>query len=377
MRLRSERASFLVVFLALPAIGGPAAAEGPPPLPAAVARLEVQASPDCATREELVSRVASRSRRIRFPGDAAGGPLLRATIGPGPGGTIVGDLVVLRPGGRRSSRRLSAPSCAEAIDAIALVIAMTLDPTFAADAAATGAATAAEAPADIGARTVSREQRPAGPAPPPTAPPPTAPPSTASPPTAPPSPIDVPVAAESAPPAGQGESRRFGAGVTAQAIWGVAPRALPGFGLYGLAGLDRASIWSPALLLWATHSSTDDLAEPGGTAAFALDAVSLDACPFRLALPHLEARGCATGLVGRLSARGSDTYSPASRSRPFGTFGASALLTVTLSGIVELSGRFGAGASLVRDAFEFTPQVFHRVASVTLVGDLGLGLRFP
>jgi len=50
---------------------------------------------------------------------------------------------------------------------------------------------------------------------------------------------------------------------------------------------------------------------------------------------------------------------------------------VPLGGVLEIRGRFGAGATLIRDAFLFTPEVFYRAASVTLVGDLGLGARFP
>jgi hypothetical protein len=63
--------------------------------------------------------------------------------------------------------------------------------------------------------------------------------------------------------------------------------------------------------------------------------------------------------------------------RPFGTAGGTARLGMVLGGRVELRARFGAGATLWRDAFQFSPNVFHRVASVTLVGDVGVGVRFP
>src|SRR5580704_9745488 len=128
-RVRTGSVSSLVAvlwaFLLLPVIRA-AAAPGEPA--ATSARLEVQALPDCTTREELAARVAARSRRIHFDDEGAVGPTVRAAIIPSPRGGAVAELVIVQPGGKTSSRRLSAPSCAEATDAIALIIALTLDP---------------------------------------------------------------------------------------------------------------------------------------------------------------------------------------------------------------------------------------------------------
>jgi hypothetical protein len=143
------------------------------------------------------------------------------------------------------------------------------------------------------------------------------------------------------------------------------------------AALDRASLWSPAVLLTLTHAWTGELVEPGGHASFTLDLASLEACPLRVAVSVLEARLCAAGALGRLSAQGSITYDPRSSARPFATAGGAVRLSVPVVWRVEVRARFGAGATLWRDAFEFSPAVFHRVDSVTLVGDLGIGVRFP
>ena len=97
----------------------------------------------------------------------------------------------------------------------------------------------------------------------------------------------------------------------------------------------------------------------------------------RVVLLRLEVRACAAASVGRLAAQGSHTYDPRSVARPFGTAGGTVRLTVPVVWRVEVRARFGVGAALWRDAFEFTPDVFHRVASVTLVGDVGVGVRFP
>ena len=91
----------------------------------------------------------------------------------------------------------------------------------------------------------------------------------------------------------------------------------------------------------------------------------------------LEARACAAGSLGRLAAEGSQTYEPASVASPFATVGGTVRLAVLFGSRVELRARFGAGATLWRDAFRFNREVFHQVASVTLVGDVGIGVRFP
>ena len=120
--MHSERVSLAVVGVLLSSAAASAAA------PANTARLEVDAAPGCSTRDELIARVAARSTRIRFVNDATGVPALTARIEAGPRGGVVAELIVEEPDGRRFARRLAAPSCAAATDAVALVVAITLDP---------------------------------------------------------------------------------------------------------------------------------------------------------------------------------------------------------------------------------------------------------
>jgi len=420
-RVRTARVSSLLGALLLLSVTEAAAA--PAELASASARLEVQALPDCTTREQVAARVAARSRRIHFDDAQATGPTVRAVIAHGPHGAV-GELVIVQPDGRTSSRRLSAPSCAEATDAIALIIALTLDPLSAAastpataspaPSAATGRPTAAPAPSAAtgrptaaptpsaatggsGATAPSPSASQGGATPPaPTAnEPPHGPaeaiparrPASAQPPEspvgperdAPPSPSpgseSTVVSSPAAPPVVT--QSRFGGGATGQATFGLTPGALPGLGVYLIAALDREALWSPALVLTGTHAWTNGLVETGGTAAFTLDALTLDACPLRLHLAPVEARACGTALYGRLGASGSDTYAQASASRPFASAGGALLLSLELGRRFEVTGRLGAGASLIRDSFAFTPAVFHRTAAVTIAAGLGLGVRFP
>jgi hypothetical protein len=380
--------------LLLPVIG---AAAAPAELASASARLEVQALPDCTTREELAARVTARSRRIHFDDEQATGPTVRAVIAHGPHGAV-GELVIVQPDGRTSSRRLSAASCAEATDAIALIIALTLDPL---SAAASTAAAASPAPSAAPGRPGATARPPSAPQSGPTPPAPTANepphspaeatparrPASAQPPEnparpereAPPSPVagrePTLVSAPPAPPVVT--HSRFGGGAAAQELFGLAPGALPGLGLYVIGALDREALWSPALVLTGTHAWSNGLVETGGTAAFTLDALTLDACPLRLHLAPAEARTCGTALYGQLGASGSHTYSAATASRAVAAAGGALLVSLELGRLFEVTGRFGASASLIRDSFAFTPAVFHRTAAVTMAAGLGLGVRFP
>jgi hypothetical protein len=387
-----RRGRLLLVFVTpLAAAFGAARAARAEGDPIASARLEVQALPDCTSREELMARVAARSRRIHFVDDESAGRSIRAVIGPGARpGAFVGMLVIATPDGKSATRRISAPSCAEATDALALIIALTLDPAAAVTAPAASSAAApvssdgapragsspdgqAARPRAAGVnpesapgasasgdtRSVAASRRPDAAAPAET-----------------PAPSDADLTARGtakAPPA----RARFSGGAAAQVVLGPAPGPLPGFTLYAMAALDRDALWSPALILAATHVWSNELVEPGGTAAFTLDALSLDACAWRLRLSVLDARLCASGLVGQLGSSGSDTYSPRSATRPFAAAGGGAFLTAALGRVLEISGRFGVDASLIRDSFEFTPEVFHRTAPLTVAASLGLGLRLP
>jgi len=356
--LRSARVSFVVVGVLLSSAVASASAQ------ANTARLEVEAAPGCSTRDELIARVAARSTRIRFVTDATGVPTLTARIEAGPRGVVVAELIVVEPDGRKFARRLEAPSCAAATDAVALVVAITLDPS-----AATGEASAAAAATGAETDAAGKGTPTAG--------------ATSPTPTPTPEPASEPAPRDAANGTGDaGEpplpaTRLLTAGVAAAAVVGPAPTPMPGIALEAQAALDRASILSPALVLTLTHVWSGDQMQPGGTAAFTLDLLAVDACPFRVTVPALEARACAAGSLGRLAAQGSQTYDAASVASPFATVGGTLRLAVLFGSRVELRARFGAGATLWRDAFRFNREVFHQVASVTLVGDVGIGVRFP
>jgi hypothetical protein len=165
--------------------------------------------------------------------------------------------------------------------------------------------------------------------------------------------------------------------VAAQALLGPAPKVMPGVALYAMVGIERPALWSPAVLLGASHASRTGIDEEGGTAAFTLDAASFDACPFRFRWGPVDARPCGSVLIGRLSARGSQTRNPAPESaRPFWVVGGAAVATADLSDLFELTARVALGGNVVRDSFVFTPVVFHEVPALTAAASLGIGVRW-
>jgi hypothetical protein len=306
------------------------------------ASLSVDANPACATRADVIARVQARSPRVKFD-EQKGEIRIRARFSASPAGMVESAVLLAAAGAKPSLRRVLANSCNEASDAVALIIAVTLDPTAA--GSATGTVDAGASPAD-------------------------------APSPAPPQPQAERKNAEQPKTEGRGR-QTLGLQLAGQAFLGPAPAVMPAVALYATVGIDRPALWSPAVLLGVTHGWRTEIGAVGGTAAFKLDAASFDACPWRLRLGQIDARPCASALIGRLRAVGSETRNPASEiARPFWVVGGAVVLTAELPWLLEVSARVAVGANLVRDSFEFTPVVFHEVSAVTTAASLGIGLRW-
>jgi hypothetical protein len=376
----------LLALLGLAAEAAPAATA--PEAGVSTASLEVRAVGDCGSRADLLTRVARRSPRIRFS-DQDATVAIRVAFATGPAGGVVAEMVMAEPGEKPRPRRLAARSCDEAADGVALIIAVTLDPSSATapSPAPARAAAAGRAPGHASGGVAAR---------PPGSPsgdggtessPPSGPPAT------PPTPLaDEPVAKPAAPeqtadvvavpptpspPAGIETRRRWGGDLAVQMVSGPAPAVMPGIAVTGLAALDRSSLWSPAVIVGALHVGRSNLAEPGGKASFTLDAAVLDLCALRLRVGTVEARGCGSLLAGLLSASGSDTFAGAAATRPFGAAGLSTVVGTYLGDNFELSARLSVGRSWPRDSFEFSPTQFYRTAAYTVSGSVGAGIRLP
>jgi hypothetical protein len=385
--------SVLLTALSFPILIG--AASAAPTATMTRARLEVRAAPECTSRADLAARIAARSPRIQFVDEAVLFAAVELTVlRPG---QVVAELVLASVDGRPSPRQVVAPSCAEAADAVALIIAVSLDPTLTrttgtasirdqgatrdaemlAQGRAAAKATSPEPSEPRGVRIVRPAQSPETFA---------QNPSLARPADAPidnaierpdveAAPVERADPPENQPaPTRRGSGGAYLAGLT---VLGPAPASMPGVAVYALASLDRESPWSPALFFGATHVWRSDLPELGGTASFALDAGSLDACPVRAGWASLAVRPCASLLVGRMTASGAGVDDATRAARLFAVAGGAVVLTVGIGTVVELTGRLATGLTLRRDSYGFAPRTFHRVDLLTTSASLGIGVRWP
>jgi hypothetical protein len=135
--------------------------------------------------------------------------------------------------------------------------------------------------------------------------------------------------------------------------------------------------WSPAARLRWSHDWLADWRAPGGTADFTLDSLELDVCPVALGTSGFAARACVAAVGSRISARGSQTFLPESHVQYLMAAGASLWVTLEVAPHVALEASVAAAPSLRRDSFAFDPNVFYRVAPMTVTGSLGLGVTFP
>jgi hypothetical protein len=348
---------------------GSAAAQ---PAPSTAAHLEVTADPGCVSRADLVARVKARSPRVSFVEDEQALDI-RAQFSTDASGGVAGDVILASRGARPAPRHVRGRTCSEAADAVALIIAVTLDPSSLERARGTAPGDPANGPTAPGDQPGSSDKPSPRDA------------ATAS--NRPGAsnkrgsgdtldkPITPPDEPNTKPPSGQGAS--FAAQVAAQALVGPAPGLMPGVAVYAELDFEQPGLWAPAVVVGGTHVARSAISEPGGVAAFSLDAASLDLCPLRLRFGRLAARPCGSLSGGRLSASGTETRNPADEShRPFWILGGAAILSSDVIGPLEASLRVAAGANLVRDSFTFTPQVFHTAAPVSIGASLGVGVRF-
>ena len=330
-----------------------------------MARLDVKSSPSCASRREVIARVLSRAPDVRFVENDAS-LYVRVHIDGTQANAVVSEVTLARSSGQSSTRRVVAASCTEASEAIAVIIAIALGKSESGkDSTSSEDGSAAARDGASGRTDTARRANPAAAS--------ATGQSLAE--------EDGAVAQDGSattPSSGLASRRHLAVQLAGQSFIAPAPGVMLGIGVYALAGLDSASVWSPALVLGAARAWRSGVEARGGTASFTLDAAMLDACAARFAFASIETRLCASALGGRLSAEGANTLNPPGVvARPFWVVGGSALFTTTVGARFEMSARLAAGVNLVRDEFRFDPIVFHKVRAVTFSPSIGFGTRFP
>jgi hypothetical protein len=352
----------------------------------------------CGDASGFSARVMQRTSAVRF---VDGGERVSVRLSIERRATGLDARVRIEGRGRAPIvRRIDSPDCDDALDALALVVAISIEgrPARAAGAKAPRHRAprseppaveppAVEPPASAAAESAPPPESPPGPEPTPPEPtPPVAAEPVAAPPPPPPAaaPAAAPLRVAASPEAGTAPASEIdvGAGLSATAAFGVAPDPLIGARIWVSAAWDRHDLWSPEVALSFTHTQREGVAELRGDVDFELNAVSLGLCPLRVGSDVVHVRPCAVGSIGELASDGHATFEAEGATRPWADLGG-ALEVIGRIGIVELRAVAGLTAPLVRDGFRFGPpcsdaaceaDVFHRVAPVIWSGAVGAGL---
>jgi hypothetical protein len=335
----------LVALLAAGSAAGQAPEEqaAPPGLPTVTAALELVAPEGCGSEADLSRSITRRSDRIRI--DPTSDRRLRIAIRTDGALTRV-DLSLTQPTGRRSTRTLKASSCDEALEAAALVAAVSLDP----------AASAALEPPE--------EEKP---------PEPKSPPPVAKPP-----PVKKP---RPPPPEPRGPRYSLGAAALGEAHWSPAPEAMLGPALVAYGGYEIISVLAPALRVkgsvafWARQVSSDD----PGIVRFRLSTITGELCPVRLGVPRAALQPCGFLMGGRIWAAGRRFPIGHELDRPWVSGGASLVGSFRPVSPIETQASVQVGGNHHRYWSVLTgpSQYIHRVGKVYRSLSVGVGATFP
>jgi hypothetical protein len=338
---------FLVALLAAESAAGQTAEEpaaAAPGLPTVSAALSLVAPEGCGSEAELGASITRRSDRIRL--DPTSDRRLRITIRTDGPLTRV-ELSLTQPTGRRSTRTLRASSCDEALEAAALVAAVSLDPA---------ASTALDPP----------EEEEPPPAPPPAAPTP---------------PVVKPPPPPSRAPVAHVRPWSLGAAAVGEAHWGPAPEAMLGAGLVLYGSYEIISVLAPTLRakgslgFWSRRVVAGD----PGLVRFTLRSLTGELCPVRLGVPTLGVLPCGFWMEGRLWAAGRKFPVTHESDRPWRAYGGSLVAWYRPVSPIEIQMGVEVGATRYRDSSYLSEpfQYIHRVGKVYRAMSLGAGVTFP
>jgi hypothetical protein len=356
----------------------------------------------CGSAQDFAARVGKRTNVARFV-QRGQRLVVRARIARRGDGLEASASIEAR-GTEPVVRRLESADCDDALDALALVVAIGIEGRASAARASPRARrrlpptepapapveSAPEPPAPGAGEMPSEVPAPAPEPPPSDAAPEPAAPRVSEPLPQPPPPSEPPRRApapepeiDSAFPAAP-LPVDIGAGLSGALSVGVAPAPLFGGSLWVSIAWARDGVWAPELVVTAGHQRLGGLTRSEGQADFALSSAGASLCPLRLGDATFVLRPCVSGALGRLDVDGHSTFDPRSWQRPWRSVGGT-LEGLVRAGAIEFRAVLGATAPLVRDSFAFEQpcpdsavceaDVFHHVAPVVWSGALGAGIR--
>jgi hypothetical protein len=359
-------------------------------------RLDYHASIGCDQEAQFFAALRARAPRARLaaPGEVARN--FNVEIAAGPTRTRA-RLTIREPNGVKTVREIETKDCREAVDAIALVAALAVDPR--ALAAEGGATPNDNAPARNEASEKGQPRRGAG-----------AERSGASDPAALPG-KSTSAEKGSAEPRGASETggsaaipesvvteraastalpidvegrdststRPFGwtAGAAAAARGGLAPGWLVG-GRVGveIEAVDRR-VFSPSLRVWGEYAPRTTFAVEGGSTAFSYGGGTAEICPVAFRAGGIVARPCVVADIGVVAASGIDVPNARSADRFRLAFGGQARVEWRVTSRFGIELDLGCTFPTRRDRYRFDPLLIYTPGAVHPAGSLGANLHFP
>ncbi len=305
--------------------------------------LSYRAVDGCPEVAEFQRSVQRRSARVRFVDEGSHARELSIALSK-EGDFTIGELRLIERDGTLRQRSVRFTSCAEAVEGLALITVVSLDPQAL-----------------------------------------VAPPSDSAPPEAPtpapkPAPVPVPAAArvparKPPPPAPLASPHaEVGIGAQFEALFHVVPSSALGGELFVDVASPSRSWFSPLLRVSAAHSERRGIPAAGSEANFTLTTGTLSACPLRLGDERITVRPCAFASGGALHAWGTRNANPQTLTRQFWAWGGTAQVFLRASQALDIVADLGVGAPLLRDQFSFQDAEFWKTPALYLSS--GVGLRF-
>ncbi|HET7546089.1 MAG TPA: hypothetical protein VFK05_39745 [Polyangiaceae bacterium] len=308
--------------------------------------LLVYRAPDgCPTVFDFRIAVQRRSARLRFVEQGAHERVLSIAMRR-EGEATHGELRLVERDGRTSQRSVRFSTCSEALEGLAMIAVVSLDPQAlleAPKAEQPASVVAGEAPARE-AKTARKQ--------------------------------------DSAAPGSAPAKPRSKARLALGGLFNVAPSALPATALGGSLLLDVESTspshFAPLLRVAVSHFERRGLASDGGAEAnFRLTLATVSACPWHFPVSLVDFRPCAFVNGGVLYAWGSQTTNTQQRTRPYGALGGSLSVLARVSQVVDIVADIALGSSLVRDSFGFEQDQPWQTPALYLSSGIGARFAFP
>jgi hypothetical protein len=328
-------------------------------------RLEYRAGAGCPDEASFLARVGARTQRARVVGEGEAARTFRVQLAAG--AQPSGSVTVVDGARSQGTRNVEADTCAEVADALALIVALALDPHALATPLPVPASVPGSASAPVSAPAPAPVSASASPAPAPSAPPPAIDAGTAA--------AELP--SETARPGPSPLDLHFFAGVDLAVATGVAPTTLVGGAPYIGWRSIGPSLIGPSVRAAFLRIGTGARAVSGGTADFTWTVGRVDACG--LLWPHRALRlgGCARIEGGVLDGSGDQIVNARTQHSPWATGGALARIEWTFLGSVLIDLEGGPSFRINSDRFYFVPNTtVYQVPFVGLYAEAGVGAHF-